>query len=137
MPLLLARICRPLSRPIFSNNTSTPTVSGVSFPPSFPTAERVAAVAKVMGPDETENTLVPFILESVDDEDEVLYTLAASLGKIGGSVHKAQVLLEPLERLCAVESEGVEGVICGRSIYTGALDFAAAQKRADELMAES
>ncbi|MBL8277507.1 MAG: 1-(5-phosphoribosyl)-5-[(5-phosphoribosylamino)methylideneamino]imidazole-4-carboxamide isomerase [Pelomonas sp.] len=40
-----------------------------------------------------------------------------------------------IERLCAVESEGVEGVICGRSIYTGALDFAAAQRRADELLA--
>jgi phosphoribosylformimino-5-aminoimidazole carboxamide ribotide isomerase len=38
-----------------------------------------------------------------------------------------------IERLCAVESEGVEGVICGRSIYTGALDFAAGQRRADEL----
>jgi phosphoribosylformimino-5-aminoimidazole carboxamide ribotide isomerase len=38
-----------------------------------------------------------------------------------------------IEQLCAVESEGVEGVICGRSIYTGALDFAAAQTRADEL----
>jgi phosphoribosylformimino-5-aminoimidazole carboxamide ribotide isomerase len=41
--------------------------------------------------------------------------------------------IEDIERLCAVESEGVEGVICGRSIYTGALDFAAAQARADEL----
>jgi phosphoribosylformimino-5-aminoimidazole carboxamide ribotide isomerase len=38
-----------------------------------------------------------------------------------------------IERLCAVEPEGVEGVICGRSIYTGALDFVAAQARADEL----
>jgi phosphoribosylformimino-5-aminoimidazole carboxamide ribotide isomerase len=38
-----------------------------------------------------------------------------------------------IERLCAVEEEGVEGVICGRSIYSGALDFAAAQARADEL----
>ena len=37
-----------------------------------------------------------------------------------------------IERLCAVETDGVEGVICGRSIYTGALDFTAAQKRADE-----
>ncbi len=36
-----------------------------------------------------------------------------------------------IERLCAVEAEGVEGVICGRSIYTGALDFSAAQTRAD------
>ena len=38
-----------------------------------------------------------------------------------------------IERLCAVEGEGVDGVICGRSIYSGALDFAAAQARADEL----
>jgi phosphoribosylformimino-5-aminoimidazole carboxamide ribotide isomerase len=38
-----------------------------------------------------------------------------------------------IEMLCAVEDEGVEGVICGRSIYTGALDFTQAQARADEL----
>ena len=38
-----------------------------------------------------------------------------------------------VEKLCAVEDEGVEGVICGRSIYTGALDFTKAQARADEL----
>ena len=42
--------------------------------------------------------------------------------------------MSDIESLCAVESEGVEGVICGRSIYTGALDFAAAQLRADELL---
>ena len=41
--------------------------------------------------------------------------------------------MQDIERLCAVQSEGVEGVICGRSIYTGDLDFAAGQKRADEL----
>ena len=40
-----------------------------------------------------------------------------------------------IERLCAVEFEGISGVICGRAIYTGALDFAAAQRRADELAA--
>jgi phosphoribosylformimino-5-aminoimidazole carboxamide ribotide isomerase len=38
-----------------------------------------------------------------------------------------------IEKLCAVEFEGIEGVICGRAIYTGDLDFAAAQARADEL----
>jgi len=38
-----------------------------------------------------------------------------------------------IERLCAVEHEGIGGVICGRAIYNGALDFAAAQLRADEL----
>jgi len=40
-----------------------------------------------------------------------------------------------IEKLCAVEDEGVEGVICGRSIYTGALNFTQAQARADELLA--
>jgi phosphoribosylformimino-5-aminoimidazole carboxamide ribotide isomerase len=38
-----------------------------------------------------------------------------------------------IERLCAVQPEGVDGVICGRSIYTGDLDFSSAQRRADEL----
>src|SRR3954465_13896807 len=41
--------------------------------------------------------------------------------------------LADIEKLCAVEREGIEGVICGRAIYTGDLDFALAQKRADEL----
>ena len=38
-----------------------------------------------------------------------------------------------IERLCAVEDQGIEGVICGRAIYSGDLDFTAAQARADEL----
>jgi phosphoribosylformimino-5-aminoimidazole carboxamide ribotide isomerase len=38
-----------------------------------------------------------------------------------------------VEKLCAVESEGIEAVICGRAIYTGDLDFVKAQIRADEL----
>ena len=38
-----------------------------------------------------------------------------------------------IERLCAVEAEGVEAAILGRSLYEGALDFSAAQSRADEL----
>jgi phosphoribosylformimino-5-aminoimidazole carboxamide ribotide isomerase len=38
-----------------------------------------------------------------------------------------------IEALCAVESSGIEGVICGRAIYTGDLDLKAGQARADEL----
>jgi phosphoribosylformimino-5-aminoimidazole carboxamide ribotide isomerase len=41
--------------------------------------------------------------------------------------------MQDIEKLCAVEHEGIEGVICGRAIYSGDLDFAAAQVRADEL----
>ncbi len=40
--------------------------------------------------------------------------------------------LDDIRALCEVEQEGVEGVICGRSIYTGSLDFAQGQKLADE-----
>jgi phosphoribosylformimino-5-aminoimidazole carboxamide ribotide isomerase len=38
-----------------------------------------------------------------------------------------------IEKLCAVEDEGIEGVICGRAVYSGELDFVQAQARADEL----
>lgn len=41
--------------------------------------------------------------------------------------------LEDIRQLCEVEDEGVEGVICGRSIYSGDLDFEAGQRLADEL----
>ena len=41
--------------------------------------------------------------------------------------------LADIEQLCAVQDEGIEGVICGRAIYTGDLDFEAGQARADEL----
>jgi phosphoribosylformimino-5-aminoimidazole carboxamide ribotide isomerase len=41
--------------------------------------------------------------------------------------------LADIERLCAVEAEGIEAAILGRSLYEGAIDFQAAQSRADEL----
>ncbi len=46
-----------------------------------------------------------------------------------GGVHS----IKDVEALCAVEFEGIEGVICGRSIYEGTLDLRSAQERADEL----
>lgn len=41
--------------------------------------------------------------------------------------------LEDVDRLCEIESEGVEGAILGRALYEGKLDFREAQARADEL----
>ncbi|MCL6555075.1 MAG: 1-(5-phosphoribosyl)-5-[(5-phosphoribosylamino)methylideneamino]imidazole-4-carboxamide isomerase [Burkholderiales bacterium] len=41
--------------------------------------------------------------------------------------------LDDIRALCAVEGEGIMGAITGRAIYEGTLDFAAAQKLADEL----
>jgi phosphoribosylformimino-5-aminoimidazole carboxamide ribotide isomerase len=82
--------------------------------------------------------------------ESVIYTDIGRDGMLTGinidaTVRLAQALTMPviasgglagmadIERLCAVEHEGIEGVICGRAIYNGALDFAAAQARADEL----
>ena len=44
--------------------------------------------------------------------------------------------MQDIEALCAVADQGIEGVICGRAIYSGDLDFAAAQVRADELQGQ-
>jgi phosphoribosylformimino-5-aminoimidazole carboxamide ribotide isomerase len=41
-----------------------------------------------------------------------------------------------VEALCAVQDEGIEGVICGRSIYEGTLDLRTAQELADVLSDE-
>ena len=41
--------------------------------------------------------------------------------------------MEDIEALSAIEDEGIEGVICGRAIYSGDLDFRTAQEKADGL----
>jgi phosphoribosylformimino-5-aminoimidazole carboxamide ribotide isomerase len=82
--------------------------------------------------------------------ESIIYTDIGRDGMLSGlnieaTVKLAQALTIPviasgglsnmadIEALCAVEEEGVEGVICGRAIYTGDLNFEAAQIRADEL----
>ena len=48
---------------------------------------------------------------------------------VSGGVHN----IKDVEALCEVQGEGIEGVICGRSIYEGTLNLEEAQARADEL----
>jgi len=43
------------------------------------------------------------------------------------------ISLEDIKSLCKVQHEGITGAITGRAIYEGTLDFAKAQKLADEL----
>ena len=86
--------------------------------------------------------------------ESIIYTDIGRDGMLSGinidaTVKLAQALTIPviasgglsnmadIEQLCAVEAEGVEGVICGRAIYSGDLDFAAAQARADELAGQA
>ncbi|OSX67583.1 hypothetical protein POSPLADRAFT_1164991 [Postia placenta MAD-698-R-SB12] len=68
---------------------------------------RISTIALALGPERARDELIPFLQESVDDEDEVLLALAEELGMnfeeyIGGG-ENAHVLLGPLENLCAVE----------------------------------
>ena len=70
------------------------------------------------------------MLSGINIESTVRLAQALSIPVIasGGLSNMADI-----EALCAVEADGVEGVICGRAIYSGDLDFEAAQERADEL----
>jgi phosphoribosylformimino-5-aminoimidazole carboxamide ribotide isomerase len=45
--------------------------------------------------------------------------------------------IKDIEALCAVEVEGIEAAVLGRSLYEGSLDFKAAQARADQLGEET
>ncbi|WP_423679610.1 1-(5-phosphoribosyl)-5-[(5-phosphoribosylamino)methylideneamino]imidazole-4-carboxamide isomerase [Undibacterium sp. WLHG33] len=73
------------------------------------------------------------MMGGVNIEATVRLAQAVSIPVIAsGGVHN----LADVEALCAVQDEGIEGVICGRSIYEGTLDLASAQERADELSGE-
>ena len=67
--------------------------------------QRLESIATVLGERRTREELVPFLRESVDDEDEVLVAMAAALGKfipfVGGKQY-AYVILQPLELLLTV-----------------------------------
>jgi phosphoribosylformimino-5-aminoimidazole carboxamide ribotide isomerase len=82
--------------------------------------------------------------------ESIIYTDIGRDGMMGGvnidaTVKLAQAVKMPViasggvhvigdvEALCAVQGEGIEAVICGRSIYEGTLDLASAQLRADDL----
>jgi len=67
---------------------------------------RLSTIAVALGVERTRDELIPFLNESIDDEDEVLLALAEELGNfveyVGGSAH-ASALLTPLETLATVE----------------------------------
>eukprot|EP00529_Nitzschia_sp_RCC80_P015281 CAMPEP_0113491478 /NCGR_PEP_ID=MMETSP0014_2-20120614/27576_1 /TAXON_ID=2857 /ORGANISM="Nitzschia sp." /LENGTH=704 /DNA_ID=CAMNT_0000385269 /DNA_START=209 /DNA_END=2323 /DNA_ORIENTATION=- /assembly_acc=CAM_ASM_000159 len=73
-------------------------------------SNRLEGVAAVLGPQRTREELLPFLTDGIDDEDEVLLGMAASLGKmvpLVGGADQAHVLLQPLELLLDVEETTV------------------------------
>jgi serine/threonine-protein phosphatase 2A regulatory subunit A len=76
----------------------------------------IPTIALALGPDRARDELIPFLQDSVDDEDEVLLALAEELGRsfeeyIGGAEY-AHVLLGPLENLSSVEETLVRDKVC-------------------------
>ncbi|KAF3394501.1 Protein phosphatase PP2A regulatory subunit A [Penicillium rolfsii] len=67
---------------------------------------RLSTIALALGPERTRDELIPFLDDSVEDEDEVLTALSEELGNfteyVGGPEY-AHVLLSPLENLAAIE----------------------------------
>eukprot|EP00051_Salpingoeca_urceolata_P008211 m.104240 g.104240 ORF g.104240 m.104240 type:complete len:649 (+) comp15635_c0_seq1:512-2458(+) len=70
----------------------------------------LTVVAAALGPDRTRAELLPYLLETIDDEDEVLLALAEELEKlvplVGGAEH-AHSLLPLFEALVQVEEAAV------------------------------
>ena len=77
---------------------------------------RISTIALALGPERSRDELIPFLHESLDDEDEVLLALAEELGTglveyIGGPKF-AHLLLGPLENLAVVEETVVREKAC-------------------------
>ncbi|KAL7269783.1 protein phosphatase 2A structural subunit [Rhizina undulata] len=68
--------------------------------------KRLSTIALALGAERTRDELIPFLDESVEDEDEVLTALSEELGNfveyVGGPEY-GHVLLSPLENLAAIE----------------------------------
>ncbi|KAL8867486.1 MAG: hypothetical protein Q9174_005633 [Haloplaca sp. 1 TL-2023] len=67
---------------------------------------RLSTIALALGAERTREELIPFVDESVEDEDEVLTALSDELGgfvEYVGGPEWGHVLLSPLENLAAIE----------------------------------
>lgn len=87
-------------------DTSSPPLLEVATQLATQRAATVKRISSLAGEERTRRELIPFVNESVDDEDEILLALAEELGQfvplVGGAQH-AHFLLPPLESLATVD----------------------------------
>ena len=72
--------------------------------------QNLGTIAVALGPDRTRQELLPYILELMDDEEEVLLALAETLPTQldnAGGPQFAEYVLRPLEKLCSSEETTV------------------------------
>ncbi|KAL8787916.1 MAG: hypothetical protein Q9213_001943 [Squamulea squamosa] len=94
---------------------------------------RLSTIALALGAERTRDELIPFLDESVEDEDEVLTALSDELGgfvEYVGGPEWGHVLLSPLENLAAIEEplvreKAVESLnkICGELSQSQVEDY--------------
>ena len=83
--------------------------------------KKLSTIAVALGPERTRNELLPYIMDLMDDEEEVLMELSLVLnGKfldhIGGPMF-APHLFKPLEKLSEVEESTVRDKVCQYPSY--------------------
>jgi len=71
----------------------------------------LGTISTALGQERTRNELLPYIMDIMDDEDDVLLVLAGTLDGsfldyLGGSLFSTH-LFKPLEKLCEVEEQTV------------------------------
>jgi serine/threonine-protein phosphatase 2A regulatory subunit A len=91
----------------------------------------LGTIATALGPQRTREELIPFLQDIIDDDDEVLISLAEQLGLgvpwVGGPAY-AHTLTGPLEELCNIEEISV------REKAIEALKALASQMSAEQVM---
>lgn len=78
-------------------------------------------ISIALGQDRTRNELLPYILDLMDDDEEILIEMAQTLDGsflqyVGGPLY-APYLFKPLERLCEVEEPTVREKVSKNSKY--------------------
>ena len=83
--------------------------------------QNLDTICIALGKERTRNELMPYIMDLMDDEEEILVELAGTLnGKfldhVGGPLF-APHLFKPLERLCETEETVVRDKVSIKSIF--------------------
>eukprot|EP00518_Triparma_eleuthera_P012737 CAMPEP_0182485556 /NCGR_PEP_ID=MMETSP1319-20130603/45486_1 /TAXON_ID=172717 /ORGANISM="Bolidomonas pacifica, Strain RCC208" /LENGTH=134 /DNA_ID=CAMNT_0024687547 /DNA_START=79 /DNA_END=480 /DNA_ORIENTATION=+ len=78
--------------------------------PRLNSINQLTTVASALGVERTRQELLPYLTQSIDDQDEILVALAEQLGNlvphVGGGEYAFQLLV-PLDALCCVEESAV------------------------------
>ena len=77
-------------------------------------SNQIARISRALGPERTREELIPFIIDSTDDEDEFLQSIALNLkdfSPLVGGVQFSYIIFEVFEVLAAVEDNWVRDAV--------------------------